>query len=99
MSTHVSTLDEPADRDAPIGSRPWAIWLVRQARLRREEVERDTALLRDLVAKMRKHEAWKSLGLPSFSALCTTHLRLSEDETQLVLARRSIGGVQEQEER
>lgn len=61
-TTRVSMLDEAGDRDAPLGSRPWAVWLARQAKLRRSEVERGTALLRDLLADFDKYEAWRVLG-------------------------------------
>jgi hypothetical protein len=72
------------------------VWVVRQAKLRREEVERDASLLRDLIAKMQKHEAWKVLGVPSFDMLCTTQLRLSADEVSAVLKARkgqTVGAV------
>lgn len=95
-SVRVSALDEIGDRDAPIGSRPWALWVVSQAKVQREELERDASLLRDLIAKMRKHEAWKALGVPSFDMLCATQLRLSSDEVDAVLKARkgqSVGAV------
>lgn len=95
-SVRVSALDEIGDRDAPIGSRPWALWVVSQAKMQREELERDASLLRDLIAKMQKHEAWKALGVPSFDMLCTTQLRLSADEVSAVLKARkgqSLGTV------
>lgn len=92
----VSALDEIGDRDAPVGSRPWALWVVGQAKLQREELERDASSLRRLIAKMQKHEAWKALGVPSFDMLCTTQLRLSSDEVSAVLKARkgqSLGTV------
>lgn len=95
-SVHVSALDEIGDRDAPVGSRPWALWVVGQAKLQREELERDASALRRLIAKMQKHEAWKALGVPSFDMLCTTQLRLSSDEVDAVLKARkgqSLGTV------
>ena len=95
-SVHVSALDEIGDRDAPVGSRPWALWVVGQAKLQREELERDASALRRLIAKMQKHEAWKALGVPSFDMLCTTQLRLSSDEVSAVLKARkgqSLGTV------
>lgn len=95
-SVHVSALDEIGDRDAPVGSRPWALWVVGQAKLQREELERDASALRRLIAKMQKHEAWKALGVPSFDMLCTTELRLSADEVSAVLKARkgqSVGAV------
>lgn len=95
-SVRVSALDDIGDRDAPIGSRPWALWVVSQAKVQREELERDASLLRDLIAKMQKHEAWKALGVPSFDMLCTTQLRLSSDEVDAVLKARkgqTVGAV------
>jgi hypothetical protein len=40
-SVRVSALDEVGDRDASIGSRPWALWVVGQAKLQRDELERE----------------------------------------------------------
>ena len=84
----VSALDEIGDRDAEVGSRPWALWVVGQAKLQRDELERDASALRRLIAKMQKHEAWKVLGVPSFDMLCATQLRLSSDEVSAVLKAR-----------
>jgi hypothetical protein len=95
-TVHVSALDEVGDRDAPVGSRPWALWVVGQAKLQREELERDASALRRLITKMQKHEAWKALGVPSFDMLCTTQLQLSSDEVSAVLKARkgqSLGSV------
>lgn len=96
VSVRVSALDEIGDRDAPVGSKPWALWVVGQAKLQREELERDASALRRLIAKMQKHEAWKALGVPSFDMLCTTQLRLSSDEVDAVLKARkgqTVGAV------
>ena len=96
VSVRVSALDEMGDRDAPVGSRPWALWVVGQAKLQRDELERDASALRRLIGKMQKHEAWKALGVPSFDMLCTTQLRLSSEEVSAVLKARkgqSVGAV------
>lgn len=96
VSVRVSALDEVGDREAAVGSRPWALWLVGQAKLQRDELERDASALRRLIGKMQKHEAWKALGVPSFDMLCTTQLRLSSDEVSAVLKARkgqSLGNV------
>lgn len=95
-SVRVSVLDEAGDRDAAVGSRPWALWLVGQAKLRRDELDRDASALRRLMGKMQKHEAWKALGVASFDMLCVTRLRLSSDEVSAVLKARkgqSIGAI------
>ncbi len=84
----ISVLDEVGERDAPAGSRSWALWLINQAKLRRDELERDASSLRRLIAKMQKHEAWKALGIPSFDMLCTTELQLSAEEVASVLKSR-----------
>ena len=96
VSVRVSALDEVGDRDAPVGSKPWALWVVGQAKLQRDELERDASALRRLIGKMQKHEAWKALGVPSFDMLCATQLRLSSDEVSAVLKARkgqSVGAV------
>lgn len=96
VSVRVSALDEVGDRDAPVGSKPWALWVVGQAKLQRDELERDASALRRLIGKMQKHEAWKALGVPSFDMLCATQLRLSSDEVSAVLKARkgqSLGTV------
>jgi hypothetical protein len=72
------------------------LWVVGQAKLQRDELERDASALRRLIGKMHKHEAWKALGVPSFDMLCTTQLRLSSDEVSAVLKARkgqSLGTV------
>ena len=84
VSVRVTVLDDVGDREAPAGSKPWALWIVGQAALRRDELERDSSALRRLIGKMRKHEAWKALGVPSFDMLCTTQLRLSSDEVAAI---------------
>jgi hypothetical protein len=96
VSVRVSALDEVGDRDAPVGSKPWALWVVGQAKLQRDELERDASALRRLIGKMQKHEAWKALGVPSFDMLCATQLRLSSEEVSAVLKARkgqSVGTV------
>ena len=86
VSVRVTVLDDVGDREAPAGSKPWALWIVGQAALRRDELERDSSALRRLIGKMRKHEAWKALGVPSFDMLCTTKLKLSADEVEAIQA-------------
>ena len=83
---YVSTLDEVGDREAPKGSRPWAIWLLGVTKLTRDELERDSSSLKELLERLHKHKAWKALGVPSFDMLCTTELRLSSDEVEAIQA-------------
>jgi len=80
----VSVHDEVGDRTAPKGSRPWAIWLLGVTKLTRDELDRDSSSLKELLERLHKHEAWKALGVPSFDMLCTTQLRLSSDEVAAI---------------
>ena len=82
----VSVLDEIGDRTAPKGSRPWALWLLGVTKLTRDELERDSSSLKELLERLHKHKAWKALGVPSFDMLCTTELRLSSDEVEAIQA-------------
>lgn len=82
----VSVLDEIGDRTAPKGSRPWAVWLLGVTKLTRDELERDSSSLKELLERLHKHKAWKALGVPSFDMLCTTELRLSSDEVEAIQA-------------
>jgi hypothetical protein len=84
MQQHSFSLDEHADRDAPAGSKPWCLWVVRQASLQRSYLEGDAEILLKLLGDIKKHEAWKAVGDPSFDMLCTTQLQLSADEVEAV---------------
>ena len=53
-------------------------------KLTRDELERDSSSLKELLERLQKHEAWKALGVPSFDMLCTTQLRLSSDEVAAI---------------
>lgn len=89
-------LDEVGDRDAPIGSRKWALWVVSQARLRRNEIEQDVSLLQRLIKEIDQHRVWEVLGLQDFDVLCEQELRLPADQARAVMSARrgqSLGAV------
>lgn len=80
MSQRVSSLDEVGNIDAPIGSRQWAIAVLRQTRLAISKVESDAKDAGDWITLLKQHTAWEALGVPSFGLLCATRLKISEDE-------------------
>jgi len=84
-SVRVSVLDEVGNRDAPAGSRSWALWIVAQAKLGRDRLDFDAQLLRGLLVEIQQHETWKALDLLSFDMLCSTRLKLSPDEVEALL--------------
>jgi hypothetical protein len=75
-----SVLDDVGNPDATPGSAAWARWFVLRAKKYRKDLESDATSLRELIEKLSKHEAWKALGLASFSMLCTIEIGLSQEE-------------------
>jgi hypothetical protein len=65
--------------------------MVGQAKLRRQELQRDVTGLQEIIRKLEKHEAWKTLGMLSLGALCQRELDL--DERQVDLIRKAKGGT------
>jgi hypothetical protein len=87
MPTHasrVSALDDVGNPDAPLGSEPWARWTVGQAKLRRQDLQRDVTGLQVILKKLREHAGWRPLGYPSLETLCSTELDLDGEEVNLV---------------
>jgi hypothetical protein len=82
MSQRASSLDEIGDIDSPQGSRPWAIAVVGQARLAIEIAESDAKNAAKWIGLLRKHEAWKALGVASFGLLCAKRLKITEEEAE-----------------
>ena len=95
-SQHVSSLDELGDRDAPMGSRPWAIYFLRYAKDMRSRLDHDAKMLGGSLRKLESGEAWKALGVLSFDALCTTELELTAEQVEAVKSARpgqTVGAV------
>ena len=85
-SHRASVLDDVGNPDAQPGSRDWARWFVLRAKKRRQDLESDASSLRELLNDLAKFEAWKPLGLASFSMLCSREIDLSMDEVEAILA-------------
>ena len=96
MSVFVSALDEPGDKNADPGSRPWALYFVRETKIRRDSLASDVESLQRLIDKLKTHEAWKPLGYASFTMLCEAKLDLSPAEIDAIIKAkkgRTIGDV------
>lgn len=85
MGVKVVELDEVGDRDAPEGSRPWAIYFVNQTKLVRNKLNTDVEMLQILIDTLQKGEAWKPLGLASFSMLATSKIGLQPEEIDAII--------------
>lgn len=96
MSVFVSALDEPGDKNADPGSRPWALYFVRETKIRRDSLASDVESLQRLIDKLKTYEAWKPLGYASFTMLCEAKLDLSSAEIDAIIKAkkgRTIGDV------
>ncbi len=83
-SVRISALDDIGNRDAPRGSLPWAKWFTFQAKKCRKDLETEASELDKLLTKLKEGEAWKPLGLASFSMLCSREIGLSMDEVDAI---------------
>lgn len=84
LTHRVSTLDELGDPDAPIGSREWAIYFLRQAKSARKDLDSDAQRLRSLLSKLEGGNASAALGVLSFGRLCSTELDLDPKQVEAI---------------
>lgn len=78
--SRTSSLDEQADPDAPIGSRPWAVAVLRNAKLLIHQLESDAKFAGNSLRLLKEHKAWKAFGYASFGLLCKKELGIEETE-------------------
>ena len=87
----VSVLDDIGDPDAPLGSIAWAKWMLGQAQLCRQDMQRQATGLQSIIKKLEKHEGWKALGFASLNLLCHATLDLDDEQVQAIReARRGV---------
>ncbi len=88
-------LDE-ASRDAPRGSRAWALWIIGQAQLTRKQLQLDAEILGSLLKQIDEFRAWEPLGLLDIETLALKELQLEPAVLRAVLGAtpgRSLGAV------
>ncbi|HIK94229.1 MAG TPA: hypothetical protein EYG03_19975 [Planctomycetes bacterium] len=79
-----SQLDEVGDIDAPHGSRPWCIAVMRHARSLLSRTESEAKDAADWIDMLAKSEAWRVLGFISFDAFLISELKIGEDFVDLL---------------
>lgn len=82
--SRVSTLDEAGDRNAPEGTRPWAVFFLNRAKLARRDLDSDAQRLRDLLVRLKDGKAWKALDERSFNSLCRRELQLTDNQVAAI---------------
>ena len=86
MQSLVSVLSGIGDKDAPIGSKPWATYFSFYAKQRAEDATRNVCSLQRVLRKLKENEAHKALGLDSWDALCQQEIGITADQAEKVLA-------------
>jgi hypothetical protein len=75
--TRTSQLDDVGDRDAAPGSKPWSVFMLRQAKFNAKKLDSDAEILAMFIENLKKHEGWKALGFLSLEVMCERELHLS----------------------
>ena len=89
-------LDELGDRDAPVGSRPWAVWAIQDARDLSHRLDWDVKMLKMSLKQLEDARAWEPFGLLSFDVLMMQKVKLDPADARAVLQAkpgRSLGSV------
>lgn len=86
MQSLVSVLSGIGDKDAPVGSKPWATYFSFYAKQRAEDATRNVCSLQKALRELKENEAHKALGLDSWDALCQQEIGITADQAEKVLA-------------
>ena len=73
-------LDELGDGDAPIGSKPWAMWLSNEIRKAYYDKQRTGDRLRNLVDAFKEHQGWQAFGILTWEMFCEKRLQVAAQE-------------------
>jgi hypothetical protein len=85
LSVRAFALDEVGDRDAPEGSRPWAVWALGETLLIRDRLDFEARELADMLSRLKEAHAFQALGFESLDALCAAKLKLDAEQVHAVL--------------
>lgn len=73
-----STLDEPVDMKAEVGSRPWCLAIVRKIRFEAHKLDSDAASLRGWIEIAAEREVWRVLGYVSLDSFLLAEAGFTE---------------------
>ena len=86
MQSIISVLSGIGDKDAPVGTKPWATYFSFYAKQRAEDATRNVCSLQKALRELKENEAHKALGLDSWDALCQQEIGITADQAEKVLA-------------
>lgn len=84
-------LDELGDPDAPIGSRPWSLWLANEIRKTLYDKQQFGTRLRYLVETFKQYAAWQELGFLTWEDFCAKRLQVEPEKIEVEIVLRVQG--------
>lgn len=82
-------LDELGDPDAPIGSKPWALWLHNEIRTTYYDKQQKGERLRVLVDMFKTRQSWQEFGYLTWEDYCIERLHVKADDIDTEAKRRT----------
>lgn len=91
LSMSTKPLDELGDPNAPIGSRPWLIYLANEIRKTLYDKEQTGRRLQDLVEVFKQHAGWQEFGIFTWEEYCEKRLQAKVEEIDAEVVLRAQG--------
>lgn len=85
LPTRSYTIDELGDPTAPIGSRPWSLWVANEIRKALDTDDHVEQTLRDLTTAFKEQQAWQELGCLSWEDFCAKYLHRPASRVDVAL--------------
>ena len=89
LSLTTKPLDELGDPNAPIGSRPWLLYVANEIRKTLYDKEQTGRRLQDLVEVFKEHAGWQEFGYLTWEEYCAKRLQTEAEKIESEVARRA----------
>lgn len=86
MQSVISVLSGIGDKDAPVGSKPWATYFSFYAKQRAEDATRNVCSLQKALRELKENDAHKAFCLDSWDDFCQREIGITADQAEKVLA-------------
>lgn len=88
MTERSFVMDELGDPDAPVGSRPWCLYVANQIRTTLYDAQQSGARLRNLIEAFKKNQGFQELGFLSWEDFCQKRLQSQAEELEATINKR-----------
>jgi hypothetical protein len=89
LSTTTKPLDELGDRNAPIGSRPWLLYVANEIRKTLYDKEQTGRRLESLIDAFKQHAGWQEFGYLTWEDFCEQRLHTEAEQIETEVMRRA----------